>query len=142
MSDPLVSVKIPTDDAGPKDTDVESSENGELYRDKTLVILTCLLVIAVLTIAYLAAAVILPLVLAFILKLLLQPGMRLLETIRIPRILSALLLILALFSVVVALGAAIIGPASAWAEKLPAGLPRLQERLQFLSRAITTLQSF
>jgi len=82
------------------------------------------------------------LVLAFVLKLLLQPAMRGLERLRVPRILAALLLIVAVFGAIVGVGAAISGPASTWATKLPEGIPRLQERLSFLRTPIDTLRRF
>ena len=53
-----------------------------------------------------------------------------------------MLLILAVFGTIVGLGAAIAGPASTWAAKLPEGIPRLQERLSFLQAPINTLQRF
>ena len=59
-----------------------------------------------------------------------------------PRILAALLLILALFGTIVALGTAISGPARTWAAKLPEGIPRLEERLSFMRGPINTLQLF
>ena len=73
-----------------------------------------------------------PLVFAIILKLLLQPAMRMLERLHVPRMLAALLLILVLFGTIVGLGTAISGPAGTWAAKLPEGIPRLQERLSFM----------
>jgi predicted PurR-regulated permease PerM len=82
------------------------------------------------------------LVFAIILKLLLQPAMRILERLHVPRILAALLLIIALFGTIVGLGAAISGPAGTWAAKLPEGIPRLQERLSFMREPINTLQRF
>src|SRR6478736_8533849 len=69
-------------------------------------------------------------------------AMRLLKRWHVPRILAALLLILAVFGTIVGLGAAIAGPASTWAAKLPEGIPRLQERLSFLQAPINTLQRF
>ena len=60
-----------------------------------------------------------PVVLAFVLKLLLQPAMRLLETVRIPRILAALVTICALFTVLAGLGTALSGPAADWAGNCP-----------------------
>jgi len=85
---------------------------------------------------------VLPLVFAIILKLLLQPAMRMSERLRLPRMVAALLLILALFGTIVGLGAAISGPAGTWAAKLPEGIPRLQERLSFMREPIDTLQRF
>ena len=89
-----------------------------------------------------AAEVILPIALAFVLKLLFQPAMRFLERLHVPRPIAALLLILAAFSGVVAVVTLLSGPASSWAERLPGGLTRLEERLRFLSEPIRSLQGF
>jgi predicted PurR-regulated permease PerM len=59
-----------------------------------------------------------------------------------PRTIAALLLILALFGTVVGLGTAISSPARTWAAKLPEGIPRLQERLNFMREPVDTLQRF
>ena len=64
---------------------------------------------------YVAAEIVLPLILAIVLKLLLQPFVRLLESIRIPRALGALLSVLL---VLLAFGGTIsllAGPAADWA---------------------------
>jgi predicted PurR-regulated permease PerM len=45
-----------------------------------------------------------------------------------------------LFGALGGLGIALSGPAASWAEKVPAGLPKLQERLRFLSRPIAAIQ--
>ncbi len=82
------------------------------------------------------------LVFAFTLKLLLQPFQRVLERVNIPRPLAALLLILVLFATIVAVGAAISGPAAHWAGKVPEGIPRLEERVGFLRAPLSTLQQF
>ena len=101
-----------------------------------------LFVLALLATAYVASEIVLPLVFAVVLKLLLQPALRILERLRVPRMLAALLLIIALFGTIVGLGAAISGPAGTWAAKLPEGIPRLQERLSFMREPINTLQRF
>jgi predicted PurR-regulated permease PerM len=84
----------------------------------------------------------LPFAFAVILKLLLQPALRLLERLHVPRMLAALVLILALFGTIVGLGTAASGPARTWAAKLPEGIPRLQERLSFMREPIDTLRQF
>ena len=56
--------------------------------------------------------------------------------------LRAILLILIVFATIVGLGAAISGPAEAWINKLPEGVPRLQERLSFLNAPINALRTF
>jgi predicted PurR-regulated permease PerM len=53
-----------------------------------------------------------------------------------------LAIILSLFAAIVAIGAALSVPATAWAQKLPGGVARLEERLKFLSEPIHTLQTF
>src|SRR6476469_9755731 len=120
----------------------EEPEELPLPSDPKTIFLAGLFILALLAAAYVASEIVLPLVFAIILKLLLQPGMRLLERLRAPRILAALLLILALFGTIVGLGAAISGPAGTWAAKLPEGIPRLQERLSFMREPINTLQRF
>jgi predicted PurR-regulated permease PerM len=100
------------------------------------------LVFALLAACYVAGEIILPIVLAFVLMLVLRPVMRLFDKLRLPRTIAALVIITVLFGSVVGLGAALSGPAASWAEKLPGGVPRLQERLTLLSKPIQTLQKF
>ncbi len=120
----------------------EEAEERQAAPDLKTVFLGGLFALAMLAAASVAADILLPLVLAMILKLLLQPAMRWLEKLHIPRVVAALLLIVGLFGLIVGLGAAISGPASTWAAKLPEGIPRLQERLSFLRAPIDTLQRF
>jgi predicted PurR-regulated permease PerM len=120
----------------------EEPEELPLTSDPKVIFLGGLFVLALLATAYVASEIVLPLVFAIILKLLLQPAMRILERLRVPRMLAALLLILALFGTIVGLGTAISGPAGTWAAKLPEGIPRLQERLSFMREPIDTLQRF
>eukprot|EP01037_Dinobryon_pediforme_P007702 gene7702-7763_t len=101
-----------------------------------------LFILAFLAAASVAAEILLPLVFAMILKLLLQPAMRLLQRLHVPRALSALVLILLLFGTIVGLVAALSGPAASWAGKLPEGIPRIQEKLSFLAAPINALQLF
>ncbi|MBS7702415.1 AI-2E family transporter [Chelatococcus asaccharovorans] len=118
------------------------AEPPGLPTDPVVVCLVILITLALLTVAYVAADIILPIVLAFVLKLLFQPVMRLLEKLGVPRSIAALLLILAVFGAIVGVGAAASGPATTWAGKLPEGIARLQERLRFLDEPITTLRTF
>jgi hypothetical protein len=90
--------------------------------------------------AFVAREIVLPLVLAIVLKLLLQPALRILEgLLHLPRTVASLLLILALFGTIVALGTVISGPARTWAAKLPEGIPPLQERLGLAHRYTATV---
>ena len=120
----------------------EEPEEMPLPSDPKVIFLGGLFALALLAALYVAAEIVLPLVLAVVISLLLQPAMRFLEQWHVPRMLAALLLLLAVFGTIVGLGAAIAGPASTWAAKLPEGIPRLQERLSFLQAPINTLQRF
>ena len=120
----------------------EVPEDLLLPSDPKVIFLGGLFVLAVLVGAYVASDIVLPLVFAIVLKLLLQPALRILEGLHIPRTIASLLLILALLGTIVGLGTVISGPARTWAGKLPEGIPRLQERLSFMRGPIDTLQRF
>src|ERR1035437_8573214 len=132
----------PTDKKTEDVPPTEVPEDLPLPSDPKVIFLGGLFVLALLAAAYVAKEIVLPFVFAIVLKLLLQPGFRILERLHVPRILASLLLILALFGTIVGLGAAISGPARTWAAKLPEGIPRLQERLSFMREPIDTLQRF
>ncbi len=104
-------------------TPAELPEDLPLPSDPKVIFLGGLFVLALLAAAYVVSEIVLPLVFAIVLKLLLQPALRVLERLHVPRILAALLLILALFGMIVGLGTAISGPARTWAAKLPEGIP-------------------
>jgi predicted PurR-regulated permease PerM len=139
MSDPLA-VKVPTTET--KSLDVPELPPEGTHFDAKLLVEICLLILAVLTLAYFAADVVLPIVLAFVLNLLFQPGMRALERAHLPRVLAAFILVLCVFGAIIGVGAAISGQATSWAQRLPGGIGRLEERLKFLSEPIQTLQTF
>jgi predicted PurR-regulated permease PerM len=132
----------PTDHETEVVAPAEVPEDLRVPSDPKVIFLGGLFVLAVLAAAYVASEIVLPLVFAIVLKLLLQPALRVLVRLHVPRILAALLLILALFGTIVGLGTAISGPARTWAAKLPEGIPRLEERLSFMRVPINTLQQF
>jgi predicted PurR-regulated permease PerM len=119
----------PTDQETEVVPPAQEPEEMPLPSDPKVIFLGGLFVLALLAAAYVASEIVLPLAFAIILKLLLQPVLRILEGLHVPRMLAALLLILVLFGTIVGLGTAISGPAGIWAAKLPEGIPRLQERL-------------
>jgi predicted PurR-regulated permease PerM len=130
----------PATPAAPKAA--EEPEGMPLPSNPQTVFLGGLLALGLLAAAYAAADILLPFTFAFVLNLLLQPAMRRLERWRIPRTLSAAILILTVFGTIIGIGAAISGPAGTWAAKLPEGIPRLQERLSFLRAPIEAFQQF
>jgi len=121
-----------TDDAA-ADADTRAT-----VRTITLVVLAVLAVFAALSTA---AEIVVPLLLALMLKLMLQPAMRLLsDRLRLPVRLSALLLIVALFGLIAGIGATIAVPASGWIAKAPQGLQMLQTQLSLLRGPLATVQ--
>jgi predicted PurR-regulated permease PerM len=138
----LTRVIVPTTETTAKDVPDLASDDIPLPSDAKTVLLAGLFLFAALTVAYVAAEVILPIVLAMVLTLLLQPGMRLLTRLHVPRSLSALFLILAAMTAIFALGAVVAGPAKSWAERLPDGVPIIEEKLRFLSQPIQTASEF
>jgi predicted PurR-regulated permease PerM len=113
-----------------------------LPSDPKTVFLGGLFILAMLGAAYVARDIVLPLIFAFVFNLLLQPALRLLDRLHLPRTASALSLIVVLLAIIVGLGTAVSGPAETWAAKLPEGIPRLEERLSFVQAPINSLQQF
>ncbi len=99
-----------------------------------------LFALSLFVVLYLASSIVLPIVLAFVLKLLLQPAVRLLERLYIPRPLAALVAIVLVIGSVVGMIAALSLPAATWAQKLPEGIPRLESHLAVLKAPIDALQ--
>jgi predicted PurR-regulated permease PerM len=99
-----------------------------------------LFALGVLAALYVASSVILPVVFALVLNLLLQPGVRLLGRLHLPRAVGALLTVLLVIGALVGLVAALSVPAANWAERLPEGIPRLEAHLQVMKGPIQALQ--
>src|ERR1700738_3660458 len=99
-----------------------------------------LFALGVFAVLYLASAIILPVILAFVLNLLLQPAVRLLGRVHLPRAVGALLTVLLVIGVLVGLVAALSVPAATWAERLPEGIPRLEAHLEVIKGPIQALQ--
>jgi predicted PurR-regulated permease PerM len=114
---------------------------GGVLSRPTLVCLLILTILAVLGALYVGKDVILPLVLAVLLKLLLQPVVDFLrEKLRIPPVASALILILLLFGSIAVVGFTISVPASGWIQKAPEVLPSLKDKLNVLRKPIDYMQ--
>jgi predicted PurR-regulated permease PerM len=101
--------------------------------------LFCLAAIAALQVS---GPIVLPIVFAFLFNLLIQPAIRAMDRLYIPRTVGAVLAIVLVVGGLVGLGTALSGPAASWAAKLPAGIPRLEEHLSFLRAPLDTLQTF
>jgi predicted PurR-regulated permease PerM len=121
-------------------TEVVDETEMPLPSDPKTFFLGGLFALGVFAVLYLASAIILPVVLAFVLNLLLQPAVRLLGRVHLPRAVGALLTVLLVIGALVGLVAALSVPAVTWAERLPEGIPRLEAHLQVIKGPIEALQ--
>jgi predicted PurR-regulated permease PerM len=100
-----------------------------------------LAVLALIAALYFGKDVVLPIALAIVLKLLLQPILDFLcNRLRLPTALGALILICGLFAAIGAVAFSVSGPASDWIEKAPQVLPTLKEKLVVLRQPIDYVQ--
>jgi predicted PurR-regulated permease PerM len=131
---------VSSKDPGARDFDDDGEEAMPLPSDPKTIYLAGLFFLALLAAVRVAAEIVWPLVFALMLSLLLKPGQRVLERVRMPRLLASLLLVLTVLAVVVGLATAVSAPAATWAAKLPDAVPRLVERLSFLKAPLATVQ--
>lgn len=87
-----------------------------------------------------ASEITLPLALAIVLKFLLQPLVRLLEGIHVPRALAAIVAVLLVLAAFGATLSMLAGPAAAWAGKLPDAIPKLRDSFNVLKAPIDAAQ--
>jgi predicted PurR-regulated permease PerM len=132
-------VALVPDSPGP-DEEANASESEMPLPSPQTFFLGGLFVLSVLAALYVASSIILPIMLAFVLKLLLQPAVRLLERMHLPSAVGALLAILLVIGSLVGLVAALSVPAATWAERLPEGIPRLEAHLLVLKAPIEAVQ--
>ena len=112
-----------------------------LPEDARTVFLGGLFLLASLAALYVASDIVLPILLAFVLNLLLQPVMHLGERFGVPRVLGALICLLLVIALLIGFGLLVTGPATDWARKLPQAMPKLTHELRFLARPIEALQA-
>jgi predicted PurR-regulated permease PerM len=89
---------------------------------------------------YFARDIAVPVVFAFILNLALQPAMRGLVGLHIPRVLAAVIVIAGFLTCVAGLGMSLSAPAADWVSKVPESVTRIEDRLSFLKTHISKLQ--
>ena len=128
-------------DEPPESAAGEGGRDLPLPSDPKTVFLGGLFVIAVLVACRLAAEIVVPVVCACLLKLLLQPAVRGLERLWVPRSLAALVSVALLVGLLVAFGTLVSAPATSWVSKLPEAVPRLEQRLSVLRRPIQALDA-
>ena len=136
------SVPLDVDPAEPHAAAIEAANETEmpLPSDPRTFFLGGLFGLGVLAALYVASSIILPVMLALVLNLLLQPAVRLLGRLHLPRAVGALFTVFLVIGALVALVAALSVPATTWAERLPEGIPRLEAHLRLVSGPIQALQ--
>lgn len=118
----------PSAPVGAADDDMPLPHNPQTIFLGGLFVFACFTVLSV------AQEVILPVVIAIVLKLLLQPLVRLLERIHVPKALGALVAVLLLLGVFAALGTVLSGPTAAMVHNFPTLLQKARERFGALER--------
>lgn len=113
-----------------------------LPNDPRLVVQFGLFMLALFAAIYVASDIVLPVVIAFMLKLLLQPAMRVLEKLHLPRSIAAALLLIAFLGTVFGFFAIIYVPAGDWIGRMPQMIPELGERLKVLREPIEGIRNF
>ena len=82
----------------------------------------------------------LPVVLALVLKLLLQPLVSFLESLHLARPAGALIALAVLLSVFVGLGMLLSSPAAQWVSELPQTWPQLQQKFAFIQYPVERIR--
>jgi predicted PurR-regulated permease PerM len=136
------SVPLDVDPPEPHAAAIEAADETEmpLPSDPRTFFLGGLFGLGVLAALYVASSIILPVMLALVLNLLLQPAVRPLGRLHLPRAVGALLTVFLVIGALVGLVAALSVPATTWAERLPEGVPRLEAHLRLISGPIHALQ--
>jgi predicted PurR-regulated permease PerM len=104
------------------------------------IFLGILCLIAVLACLYVAQDIVVPVVLALVLKLLFQPLVSLLERFHVPRVAGALIALAVLLSVFIGLGTLLSSPAAQWVSQLPQTWPQLQQKFAFIRDPVEHVQ--
>lgn len=89
---------------------------------------------------YFARPILLPILIAMLLSLLLSPAVTLLERVRLPRPIGAVLVVAALLAVVGGLGMNLYAPAQQWISAGPEQLAELRRKLQTLRKPVEALR--
>lgn len=135
---PLLKVMPPQDsDNRPPE---EPLEPFVLLQNLPTLLLLGIFGILFLGVLYVARELAMPVVLAFILSAMLQPVMRLLARIHVPKMLSALLIVVTLCGALVALSIPLTGPAVDWLSKAPTAVVKLEEWVDLLRTPIRQME--
>lgn len=121
-------------------TDLEPQEPIPLPQDPVVLLLFGIFSLLVFYTLYFTSEIVIPIIMAFLFYLVLQPAMRLLARLHVPKSLAALLLLAVVCGGLTGLGMSLAGPTAEWAAKAPASMARLEARLAGLTRITKAIQ--
>lgn len=134
---------LPPDTAGTPLPDSKLDQPPIIRRAEVVAIaLVALLIIALVTVLYFAKAFFLPVATAFIVGTMLSPAAGFLERRRVPRAVSAVLIVLVACSGFAFIVALIASPLVAWSTRLPELGALLREKMHMLDRPLAAWQQF
>ena len=119
----------------------EAPSSPEVQIQLNTVFLGSLVLMALLAACYVAAAIVLPFLVAFVLSAVLQTPVRAMERIGIPRVAASLVVVIGLVAAFAMVGLLLSGQIATRMDELPDMFPRLQERLDFLRAPIEWAQA-
>lgn len=135
-SDPLKDERSVTDLSPPSEERPEIS----LPHDPNSIFLGGLFFLATLTALYVAGDIVLPILVAFVLKLLLQPALGPFERLHVPRAIGALFVVFVVATGIVGFVFLVSGPAMSWVQKIPEGFPRLEKHMKQITQPLAQVE--
>ena len=137
-------IELSSHSAKPAAQSPASSNEGDLSNGLSVnvhtILLTGIFVILLFAVLYVSGAIAVPIICAFLLSLLLQPAMKPLVSLHIPKSISAVLLILIFLGGLGLVCATISAPAAQWISKGPESLIKLQDRISSLMGPIEAVR--
>ena len=127
-------------DSTPPPVEFEAETTGSATSAEVRTIfLGGLLLLGVLAVCYIAAEIVLPIILAFVLGATFQPVLRFLLRLGLPHVLAAMIIVLGLISLIAIVGLLLAGPLAQLISQMPQTLPTMQERLNFLNAPMRSI---
>jgi predicted PurR-regulated permease PerM len=121
---------------------IETSERKELPLPTDLKALALVGILGLLSLhtLYLTGDIFVPVIIAFLLKMVLQPTVEMLVGLHLPRLLAALLVLAILLAALCGLAVLLSAPVAVWLAKAPESLARIETRLASVTQIAHDLQ--
>jgi predicted PurR-regulated permease PerM len=126
-------------------TDSPASDSAErkempLPSDLKAMMLVGIFSLLLLYALYLTAEIVVPVIIAFLLKMVLEPATEMLVDLHLPRFLAAFVVVCAVLGILSGLALLLSGPATVWVSRAPETFAKLEKRLEHLSAMARNLQ--